>query len=457
MKNLLIVDDELEITNSLSEYFLEKGFSVSACGAVDEALDLYMKKKPDLILSDIKMPGKSGIDFYKQCQVNETATNKVPFVLMTGYADIIGVEKAFDMGVSELIAKPFDLDSINLVINYLLELDDSVGRGQKYFPVLIQDFMLSKVSDFSIYLKIGEKYVLVTKTGQEFTEQRVVHFAKKGVSHIYLNAEDFAKYTDVQFMIANSVSQRPIDLTRKNKLMNYLTQSVSQQIIFNEVDQQLFNNSRTAFEAYAALALNNTQINTLFSHLLLSTPNVVQKSANRTIICSMVLSSWKWNSPKIQSRMIMSALFCDIGLKNFPEICKKNRTDYTADDNKLYEKHPMESYKILSQIYNMPDEVLIVALQHHENSSGLGFPHKLNRDKLHAFSKIVHCVDEFIEALYSQPESDRSVQKALDYLFQTQSKMISDQVLKSLYIIFKVQLPKAYESLLLPDQTARVI
>ena len=72
MKNLLIVDDEIEIANSLSEYFSEKGFSVSTCAAVDEALDFYLKKKPDLILSDIKM---------------------------TGYSDITGVEKAFDMGI----------------------------------------------------------------------------------------------------------------------------------------------------------------------------------------------------------------------------------------------------------------------------------------------------------------------------------------------------------------------
>ena len=457
MKNLLIVDDELEITNSLSEYFSEKGFSVSTCGAVDEALDIYLKKKPDLILSDVKMPGKSGIELYKQCQGNVTPAERIPFVLMTGYSDIIGVEKAFDMGVSELIAKPFDLDSISLVINYLLDLDSSIGLGSKYFPVAIQEFMCSKVSDYSIYLKIGEKFVLVTKTGQEFTEQRIVHFAKKGVSHIYLNADDFAKYTDMQFMIANTVSQRPIDLTRKEKLMNHLIQSISQQIIFKEVDQQLFKSSKIAFEAYTQLSLNNTQINTVLSHLVLSAPSMVEKSAVRSMVCSMILSLWRWNSPKVQSRMIMSSLFCDIGLKNSPELNNKSRIDYTPDDIKQYEKHPMESYKILSQIHEMPEEVLIVALQHHENSSGLGFPQKLNRDKLHAFSKIVHCVDEFIDALYSQPEAERSLPKALEHLYQTQSKMVSDQVLKSLYLIFKVQLPKSFESLLLPDQTSRVI
>lgn len=457
MKNLLIVDDEIEIANSLSEYFSEKGFSVSTCSVVDEALDIYLKKKPDLILSDIKMPGKSGIDFYKQCQANVTYDEKIPFVLMTGYSDIIGVEKAFDMGVSELIAKPFDIDSISLVINYLLKLDESVGQGSKYFPVAINEFMNSRSTDYNIYLKVGDKFVLVTKSGQEFTEQRVAHFAKKGANYIYLDADDFAKYTDMQFMIANNLSKRPIDVTRKTKLMNHLIQSVSQQIIFKDIDAQMMSNSKIAFESYAQLSLNNTQINTVFSHLMMSTPSIVEKSAVRAMICSMVISLWKWSSPKVQSRLIMSSLFCDISLKDYPTLNRKSIIDYTSEEKAIFENHPMESYKILSQIHEIPEEVLIVALQHHENSVGLGFPQKLNRDKLHPFSKIVRCVDEFVELLYFQPENDRNVQKTLEHMHKAQSKLVSNQVLKTLFMIFKVQVPKNLESLMLPDQTNRVI
>ena len=336
-------------------------------------------------------------------------------------------------------------------------VDESVGQGHKYFPVGINEFMNSRSIEYSIYLKVGDKFVLVTRSGQEFTEQRVAHFAKKGASHIYLSADDFAKYTDMQFMIANSLSKRPIDVTRKTKLMNHLIQTVSQQIIFKDVDAQLMSNSKIAFESYAQLSLNNTQINTVFSHLMMSSPGLVEKCAVRAMVCSMVISLWKWSSPKVQSRMIMSSLFCDISLKDHPTLDKKNLIDYTIEEKNIFEKHPMESYKILSQINEIPEEVLIVALQHHENSAGLGFPQRLNRDKLHPFSKIVRCVDEFIELLYFQPENDRNIQKTLEHMHQAQSKLVSNQVLKTLFMIFKVQLPKNYESLMLPDQTNRVV
>ena len=356
-----------------------------------------------------------------------------------------------------MITKLIESKSKGFAINYLLNLDESIGQGSKYFPVAISDFMSSRSINYNIYLKVGDKFVLVTRTGQEFTEQRVAHFAKKGVDYIYLDADDFAKYTDMQFMIANHLSKRPMDVTRKTKLMNHLIQSVSQQIIFKNVDTNLMVNSRIAFESYAQLSLNNTQINTVFSHLSMSSPGLVEKSAVRAMICSMVISLWKWSTPKVQSRMIMSSLFCDISLKDYPVLSQKNLIDYTPEEKIIFEKHPMESYKILSQIHEIPEEVLIVALQHHENSAGLGFPQKLNRDKLHPFSKVVRCVDEFVELLYFQPENDRHIQRTLEHMHQVQSKLISNQVLKTLFMIFKVQLPKNLESLMLPDQTNRVV
>ena len=52
-----------------------------------------------------------------------------------------------------------------------------------------------------------EKYVLITKTGQEFTQQRLAHLASKGLQLVYLNNEHFIKYTDMQFLIAKHMMQ----------------------------------------------------------------------------------------------------------------------------------------------------------------------------------------------------------------------------------------------------------
>ena len=66
MKNVLVVDDEVEIVNSLKEYLSDKGFNVTGCNAAEEAYTLYNNSQPDLVLSDIKMPGKSGPPCYRR-------------------------------------------------------------------------------------------------------------------------------------------------------------------------------------------------------------------------------------------------------------------------------------------------------------------------------------------------------------------------------------------------------
>ena len=456
MKNVLVVDDEIEIVNSLKEYLTEKGFNVIPCYAADEAYDQYHQYQPDLVLSDIKMPGKSGIDLFKLCHADDISdSKKPPFVLMTSYADIIGVENAFSMGVSELIAKPFDLDSLNLVLNYLLNMDEAIGTEDNYFPVRIDDFINSKNNAVDIYLKIGPRFVLVTRSGQEFSEQRIQNYAKKGVKYIHLNSENFAQYTDMQFALANNINRRPIDMVRKTKVMNHLMTSVSRSFMSTAVSAETFSNALTSFEAYAHISLNNSQVSTVLNQLLKTSIDTVEKGAIRSMLCSMVTSQWKWNSPRFQSRIILSALLCDIGLKDYPEILKKQIYELSAAEKAQYEQHPNESYRLLREISQIPEEITLVALQHHENSAGLGFPQKLIRNKLHSFSVIVHCVNEFIDTLYSQGDKT-NIKTALDHLFEVQGNMVNQQVIKTLYILFQLPLPKKLDGLMLPNQTSRL-
>ncbi len=455
MKNVLVVDDEVEIVNSLKEYLSDKGFNVTGCNAAEEAYTLYNQSQPDLVLSDIKMPGKSGLDLFRQCQTQTSEAKKIPFVLMTSYSDIIGVENAFSMGVSELIAKPFDLDSLSLVLNYLLNLEESVGAQDKYYPIVIEDFMNSKQNTFDIYLKVGPRFVLVTKSGQEFSEQRIQNFAAKGVKYIYLNSKSFTDYTDMQFAIVQNMSKRPIDMVRKTKVMNHLMTSVGRSFMNQAIDKDIFSNALSSFEAYSQVSLDNSQLNTVFTQLLKSSPDLVEKSATRAMLSSMVASHWKWRSAKLQSRIVISALLCDIGLKDHPHLLKKNIFEYTSEERKTYEQHPIEGYRILREIANIPEEITSVALQHHENSAGLGFPQKLMRVNLHSYSVIIHCIDEFISCLYTQKDKN-DYKKALDNLYEVQGKMLSQQVLKTLYILFQIEVPKKLQGLLLPDQTSRL-
>ena len=80
-KKILIVDDEAYIGDVFSEYLSTKGFLVQKCLSGREALRLFSDFKPDLVLSDYKMPEMNGLELYdaiKQIKLGQ------PFVMVTG-------------------------------------------------------------------------------------------------------------------------------------------------------------------------------------------------------------------------------------------------------------------------------------------------------------------------------------------------------------------------------------
>ena len=458
MDKILLIDDDQDLLNCIKEFLELSKFEVIACNKSTEAV-LYFEQ-PDsgirLVLSDIKMPEKDGLQLFEDFKKSPMSQQRVPYVLMTGYLDIIGVENAYKLGIDELVAKPFDLDTLRLVINYLLQKDQSFGSSKdKYFPVRVEDLLYSRNNSFNIYIKVNDKYVLITKSGQEFTQQRLAHFASKGLQLIYLNNEDFIKYTDMQFLIAKQINQRPLDVARKAKIMNHLVGSVSRGVVANHVNKETFGQALTSFEAFTQLSLQHAEIEKILNQLIQSSSDLAERCSQTALLSSMVATSWGWNSGKVQSRIILSALMCDIGLRDCAYLITKKRIDFTADERKLYEQHPYNSFNSLKQIADIPTEIALVALEHHENALGMGFPQRLNRSKVHSYSKIVHCIIEFLETLHFQTNQN-DIQGALDQMYNTQTKFISLQVLKTLYKVFNAQMPKELAEVLLPNETLRV-
>ena len=114
----------------------------------------------------------------------------------------------------------------------------------------------------------------------------------------------------------------------------------------------------------------------------------------------------------------------------------------------------MRGQQLLKNIGDIPEEVFQMITQHHENSDGTGYPLKLQRSKLHPFSKIIHALTEFLEVA-SDKENNPLI--TLNQLAKTHRKLMSEQMIKSLYLLYNLEVPKELQNLLLPDQSGRLI
>ncbi len=103
---ILIVDDEVQLLELLKMEFEDFGFDVFVAESVDKAIESLEENHPHMVLSDLKMPDKSGKDLLHYIKENHP---KVRFLFMSGYAE------AGDEDVAEaehFFQKPFSLQSV---------------------------------------------------------------------------------------------------------------------------------------------------------------------------------------------------------------------------------------------------------------------------------------------------------------------------------------------------------
>ncbi|MRJ06483.1 MAG: DNA-binding response regulator [Epsilonproteobacteria bacterium] len=119
MKILVVEDDKL-IGESIKEYMELKGAKVDYFSDPQQALESVSPTYYDILLLDINMPQIDGYQFYEQFKLYHRKRGEIPVIFITAYSDIEHIEKAFNMGASDYIKKPFQLKELELRIKRLV-------------------------------------------------------------------------------------------------------------------------------------------------------------------------------------------------------------------------------------------------------------------------------------------------------------------------------------------------
>jgi len=108
-KTVLIVDDDPFILMAVEKFLKIKGCNVVSMQEPEQAFAHATTQKPDLIISDVSMPGLDGFTLLKGLRGNR-ATKNIPLILLTASDRIVDVEKGFSSGAEAYILKPIDWD-----------------------------------------------------------------------------------------------------------------------------------------------------------------------------------------------------------------------------------------------------------------------------------------------------------------------------------------------------------
>lgn len=126
MKRILVIDDNSDIRDLISFIFEKAGLKVIQSPDGESGLKELKAKRPHLVLLDATMPGISGLEVLKAIRKNsDKELSRVPIMMLTANSAEEDITRAFELGASSYIVKPFKKEKILTEVDLMLQLEEA--------------------------------------------------------------------------------------------------------------------------------------------------------------------------------------------------------------------------------------------------------------------------------------------------------------------------------------------
>jgi len=182
-QRILVVDDDDTVRGSLGDLLEFHGFTVTAVASAGQALEAVAESDFDLVISDLVMPGMSGIELI---QAIRKAGKDMPLLVMTGFASIEYAVESMKAGACDFITKPLKFDHVMLVIRRVLETTTlrKLAGEREFYKDLSNSDGLTQVGNYRHFSQVLQ---------QEIDRQRRFH---RPLTLLMIDIDDFKKVND---------------------------------------------------------------------------------------------------------------------------------------------------------------------------------------------------------------------------------------------------------------------
>lgn len=446
---ILVVDDEIYICNIIQEMLSSENYEVLTTHLPEEALRITKTQPLDLVLTDLIMGEKSGVDVLK-CAL-ETSQDII-VILMTGQPAIENAVSVLKMGAYDYLIKPFTLESLRATIRRGLE-KQNLYRENINLKETVSLCKISEAMGSTIHLKSLLQLILETLS-MEFgaslssilladdKAKSLVLKAYYGVTTHpvelnFLHGEHPLPQSVVKSGQASSSDQNGEDSSSENgktrkSFISYPLMAKGKVIgVLNLVRVGNFLpfstgqvNSLSIIASKASSAIENSllyeNLEEAYLNILTALANAVEARDIYTrghtervwYMAEIVAREMGWDNDKLWEVKIGGILH-DIGKIGIPDAILNKPGELTPEEFEVMKAHPSQGAKILEGISFLAPSLPYI-LYHHERFDGQGYPFGLKQEKIPIQGRLLAVVDTFDAICSDRPyRKKKGVQVAL--------------------------------------------
>ena len=224
MERILIVDDEVDVLDLCRRILTSKGYQVTTAHNGYEAIELAQQERFDLLLTDIKMPGITGLQI---AQAFKKSDPNIMCVTMTGYSTMDMVLEALKLGIDEFILKPFTPNELGQAVAKTLEKQRLRSENFR-LRSLIPLFELNKTLMGTVEENNVLQRLLEISQKETHADLAAIYTRERNAEMPHLHRLGFNSNSEVKGDVCNKLAQiifqngQQLTLTRQTANGNYL-------------------------------------------------------------------------------------------------------------------------------------------------------------------------------------------------------------------------------------------
>lgn len=294
------------------------------------------------------------------------------------------------------------------------QLTELVRSDDDLVPINKDEFLPGLPLPTDVFIRMPNgKHILIAKRGVKSSLQDLHVSQSDSVDTFFVRREDYFNAVDQNLKIAGIlVQRREIPIGKKAAFLRTAAASVFAELEHLGLSPTSFSHAKVSVQAVVTMVQSRDEYIELVDSIKGIPGNIIKYAVAGAALSVVIAKEMGWQNQGNLEKLALCAFLRDVGMKDIPQaIAEKSSKHMTTDERGVWETHCMLGAEILRGLNEMPSDVIAVALEHHENAIGQGFPRKLRDIKMNPFAKVVALADIFLELTMPKSASE----PAMDY------------------------------------------